>query len=158
MNNNVLIKISGLQMVDDTGDNVESMSAGKYYLKKDKHYVLYEDMDDENDEITKNTIKFNSETVEVTRKGLVTGNLVFKQCKNIQSLYSTPFGDLLMEVYTKDILLEEKEDNIDLKIDYELYANNSKVSDSIININIRETVQELRSCIKMRLLILCCCC
>ena len=46
MNNNVLIKISGLQMVDDTGDNVESMSAGKYYLKKDKHYVLYEDMDD----------------------------------------------------------------------------------------------------------------
>ena len=49
MNNNVLIKISGLQMVDDTGDNVESMSAGKYYLKKDKHYVLYEDMDDENE-------------------------------------------------------------------------------------------------------------
>ena len=140
MNNNVLIKISGLQMVDDTGDNVESMSAGKYYLKKDKHYVLYEDMDDENDEITKNTIKFNSETVEVTRKGLVTGKLVFKMGKNNQSLYSTPFGDLLMEVYTKDILLEEKEDNIDLKIDYELYANNSKVSDSIININIRETV------------------
>ena len=120
MNNNVLIKISGLQMVDDTGDNVESMSAGKYYLK--------------------NTIKFNSETVEVTRKGLVTGKLVFKKGKNNQSLYSTPFGDLLMEVYTKDILLEEKEDNIDLKIDYELYANNSKVSDSIININIRETV------------------
>ena len=134
MNNNVLIKISGLQMVDDTGDNVESMSAVKYYLKKDKHYVLYEDMDDENDEITKNTIKFNSETVEVTRKGLVTGKLVFKKGKNNQSLYSTPFGDLLMEVY------EEKEDNIDLKIDYELYANNSKVSDSIININIRETV------------------
>ena len=140
MNNNVLIKISGLQMVDDTGDNVESMSAGKYYLKKGKHYILYEDMDDENDEITKNTIKFNSETVEVTRKGLVTGKLVFKKGKNNQSLYSTPFGDLLMEVYTKDILLEEKEDNIDLKIDYELYANNSKVSDSIININIRETV------------------
>ena len=140
MNNNVLIKISGLQMVDDTGDNVESMSAGKYYLKNDKHYVLYEDMDDENDEITKNTIKFNSETVEVTRKGLVTGKLVFKNGKNNQSLYSTPFGDLLMDVYTKDILLEEKEDNIDLKIDYELYANNSKVSDSIININIRETV------------------
>ena len=140
MNNNVLIKISGLQMVDDTGDNVESMSAGKYYLKKDKHYVLYEDMDDENDEITKNTIKFNSETVEVTRKGLVTGKLVFKKGKNNQSLYSTHFGDLLMEVYTKDKLLEEKEDNIDLKIDYELYANNSKVSDSIININIRETV------------------
>ena len=131
---------SGLQMVDDTGDNVESMSAGKYYLKKGKHYILYEDMDDENDEITKNTIKFNSETVEVTRKGLVTGKLVFKKGKNNQSLYSTPFGDLLMEVYTKDILLEEKEDNIDLKIDYELYANNSKVSDSIININIRQTV------------------
>ena len=51
-----------------------------------------------------------------------------------------------MEVYTKDILLEKKEDNIDLKIDYELYANNSKVSDSIININIREAgtgVEEL---------------
>ena len=79
MNNNVLIKISGLQMVDDTGDNVESMSAGKYYLKKDKHYVLYEDMDDENDEITKNTIKFNSETVEVTRRA----SLFLKRAKTI---------------------------------------------------------------------------
>ena len=65
MNNNVLIKISGLQMVDDTGDNVESMSAGKYYLKKDKHYVLYEDMDDEKEEKTKNTIKVNREQEKV---------------------------------------------------------------------------------------------
>ena len=34
MNNNVLIKISGLQMVDDTGDNVESSVCRKVLFKK----------------------------------------------------------------------------------------------------------------------------
>ena len=138
MENNVLIKISGLQALEDTGDSIEMMALGRHYKKNDKHYLLYDDIEEETGVKTKNTIKFNDNHVEVMRKGIINGKLVFKKGENNQSLYSTPFGDMLLEVLTKDIALQQIEENINLKIDYELYANNNKVSDSRIEIDISE--------------------
>lgn len=140
-NNNVIVKISGLQVVENTGDSVEMMAPGKYYMKNNKHYVIYDDIDEESGSKTKNTIKFNDTCAEVLRKGIVNGRLKFAKGENNQSLYSTPFGDLLVEVLTKDINLMEEEENVNLKIDYELYANNSKVSDSKIEIDINKVTE-----------------
>ena len=33
MDNNVIIKISGMQVVEETGDNVEMLAMGKHYIK-----------------------------------------------------------------------------------------------------------------------------
>ncbi len=140
MDNEVVIKISGLQKLNETGDDVEFLAAGKYYKKNNKHYLLYEDMDEEFDKLTKNTIKFDNDWVEVTRKGVVSSKLVFRKGENNQSIYYTPFGDMLMEVYTKDIELKEKEKNINLKIDYTLAVNSAKLSDNRICINVSETM------------------
>lgn len=136
MDNNVIIRISGLQKVEDTGDNVEMLATGKYYIKNNKHYLMYDEIDEDSGIKTKNTIKFNETSAEVMRKGMVNGKLVFSKGDNNQSLYSTPYGDLLVEIFTKDVKLNHQQDNISLKIDYELYANNSKVSDSEIEIDI----------------------
>lgn len=138
MEKDVLIKISGLQVLEDTGDSIEMMSFGKYYTKNEKHYLFYEDIEEETGKKTKNRIKFNDNYVEVMRDGNINGELVFEKGKNYQSLYSTPFGDMLLEVLTKDISLNELDRRIDLKIDYELHANNSKISDSRIEIQINE--------------------
>ena len=138
MNNNVVIKISGLQVVENTGDNVEMIAMGKHYIKNNKHYLLYDEIDEESGITTKNTIKFNEDSAEVMRKGIINGKLVFSKGNNNQSLYSTPYGDLLVEVLTKNIALKHEEENVNLKIDYELYANNSKVSDNKIEIDISE--------------------
>lgn len=136
MDNNVVIKICGLSKIEDTGENVETLAVGKYYMKNNKHYVLYDEVDEESGIKIKNTIKFNENSAEVSRKGDINGKMIFVNGENNQSLYSTPYGDLLMEVLTKEIKLKHQEDNIQLKIDYELYANNSKVSDNIINIEV----------------------
>lgn len=138
MNNEVVIKISGLQKLNETGDDVEFLAAGKYYKKNNRHYLLYEDIDEEFDKLTKNTIKFDNDWVEVTRKGVVGSKLVFRKGENNQSIYNTPFGDMLMEVYTKDIAMEELENNINLKIEYTLTVNSAKLSDNSISINVSE--------------------
>lgn len=130
----VTIKIVGLQVVEETGDTVETMVPGKHYIKGGKHYLLYDEIDPDNGETTKNTIKFTDSYAEVIRKGTVNARLVFEEGKNNQSIYSTPFGELLVEVLTKDIKVKESETDVNLNIDYELYANNSKVSDSNIDI------------------------
>lgn len=137
MKDNVLIKITGLQSLDEISDSVELMARGKYYEKNEKHYLLYDDIEEETGVKTKNTIKFTDNHVELTRNGVISGKLVFKKGENNQSLYSTPYGDMLLEVMTKDIELKKISESINLRIDYELYANNNKVSDSRIEIDIQ---------------------
>ena len=138
MNNKAIIRVSGLQMVEDTGENVEMLASGKHYIKNSKHYLLYDDIDEENGVKTKNTIKFDEKCVEVLRKGTINGKMVFEKGKNKQSLYSTPYGDLLVEVLTRDIKLQQQEKSVNLKIDYELYAGNNKISDSKIEIDVNK--------------------
>lgn len=136
MENEVVIRVSGLQKVEETGENVEMLSTGKYYYKNNKHYVLYDEIDEESGIKIKNTIKFSDEYAEVSRKGDISGKLIFTKGDNNQSLYSTPYGDLLMEIVTRDIQVNQNDQNIKLNIDYEIFANNSKVSDNEIQIEI----------------------
>ena len=116
MGENVVIKISGLQIVENTGDNVEVIAKGKHYLKKDKHYLLYEEYENDENTKTSNMIKFNNDIVEITRKGQVDGKLIFQENQKKQSLYSTPMGDLLIEVLTKEIEVSDDDDDVNLKI------------------------------------------
>lgn len=136
VNSKVIVKVKGLQIVEETGDSVETVTPGKYYTRNNKHYVTYEDIDDETGVKTKNIIKFNDSFAEVKRSGFMSGKMIFEKGKNNQALHSTSYGDLLMEVLTKDINVVEEKDKINLKIAYELYANNSKISDSEIEIDL----------------------
>ena len=134
MDENV-IKISGLQIVENTGDNVEVIAKGKHYLKKDKHYLLYEEYENDENTKTSNMIKFNNDIVEITRKGQVDGKLIFQENQKKQSLYSTPMGDLLIEVLTKEIEVSDDDDDVNLKIKYQIHVDGNKVSDNEIDIS-----------------------
>ena len=135
MDDNVVIKISGLQIVENTGDNVEVIAKGKHYLKKDKHYLLYEEYENDENTKTSNMIKFNNDIVEITRKGQVDGKLIFQENQKKQSLYSTPMGDLLIEVLTKEIEVSDDDDDVNLKIKYQIHVDGNKVSDNEIDIS-----------------------
>ena len=135
MDENVVIKISGFQIVENTGDNVEVIAKGKHYLKKDKHYLLYEEYENDENTKTSNMIKFNNDIVEITRKGQVDGKLIFQENQKKQSLYSTPMGDLLIEVLTKEIEVSDDDDDVNLKIKYQIHVDGNKVSDNEIDIS-----------------------
>ena len=135
MDENVVIKISGLQIVENTGDTVEVIAKGKHYLKKDKHYLLYEEYENDENTKTSNMIKFNNDIVEITRKGQVDGKLIFQENQKKQSLYSTPMGDLLIEVLTKEIEVSDDDDDVNLKIKYQIHVDGNKVSDNEIDIS-----------------------
>ena len=135
MDENVVIKISGLQIVENTGDNVEVIAKGRHYLKKDKHYLLYEEYENDENSKTSNMIKFNNDIVEITRKGQVDGKLIFQENQKKQSLYSTPMGDLLIEVLTKEIEVSDDDDDVNLKIKYQIHVDGNKVSDNEIDIS-----------------------
>ena len=137
MNQDVLIKVCGLQIVEETGDKVEVLAQGKHYVKKDKHYILYDEIEDESDFKTSNIIKFNEDVVEIIRKGSMGGKLVFQENTRNQSLYSTPMGDMFIEILTENITVNESEDDVNLKVKYQIYIDGNKISDNEITINAR---------------------
>lgn len=134
----VLIEIKSIQKVGDQEDNVDVIARGTHSIEGEEHLLEYEEFDNETDDKTENTIRFREGKAEVVRKGNMTGNLIFEKGEKNETIYSTPFGDLNMDIITHDIQIDEKDKLINLKIVYELYAQNEKVSDHTINVSIKK--------------------
>ena len=60
MTKDVLVKISGLQFAEDQDNGpVEIITTGNYYKKNGKHYILYDEVQEGFDGVTKSVIKVN---------------------------------------------------------------------------------------------------
>ena len=136
MTKEVLINISGLQMDVDPENPIEMVTTGAYYLKNGKHYILYDELSEDN-EVTKNVLKIGPNSVELTRKGPQGSRMIFEEGKENLSYYDTPFGSLLMGVNTSNIDWMEEEEQMRLQVDYDLSVNSDHVSKCKIDVNIR---------------------
>lgn len=138
MTKEVLVTISGLQMVEESGkENVQIITAGNYYKKNNAHYIVYEEMTEGSSEPTKNLIKIREDKMDVTKRGSSNVHMVFERNKKNSTYYFTPFGSLLIGIDAKDILVEEEEQNIDIKVDYELEVNYEHLADCTILMNVK---------------------
>ena len=138
MTKDVLVAISGLQFETQDNDAVEVITPGEYYLKGNKHYVLYEDVLEEDHTITKNTIKISENQIDILRKGAVSVHMTFEENKNNITYYNTPFGQLLIGINTYKIQKKIEENQIEITINYGLDVNYSHVSDCEITIHVKE--------------------
>lgn len=137
MTKDVLVKISGLQFSDDQGnDPVEIITTGNYYKKNGKHYILYDEVQEGFDGVTKSIIKVNNDFLDVTKKGVTNVHMMFEKNKKNMSYYNTPFGNLLVGINATDVKVNETEDNIDIKVDYKLEVNYEHLAECSISMNI----------------------
>lgn len=134
----VLIEIKSKQMVGDQEENVDVIARGFHTLENGEHFIEYDEFDSETDDKTSSSIRFSEGRAEVVRKGNMTGNLTFDVGEKNETTYSTPFGDLNMDIITNDIKIDEADKQINLKIVYELYAQNEKVSDHTVDVSIKK--------------------
>lgn len=138
MTKEVLLSITGLQLngiVED--DQVEVITPGEYYNQNNKHFVLFDEVNEENREKTKNTIKIQNNMVDLIKKGFVNVHMVFEENKKNMTYYNTPFGNIIIGINTEKIALHETEEKIDVKINYALEVNYEFVADCKINISIK---------------------
>lgn len=138
MTKEVLVTISGLQFAGgESNEPVEIITTGNYYKKNGKHYILYDEVMEGMDDVTKNIIKLSCESMDVTKKGAANVHMMFEKNKKNVSYYYTPFGSLLIGIDATDIKLEESEHNIDVKVHYELEVNYEHLADCCITMNIK---------------------
>ena len=139
MTKDALVTISGLQVVaQESGiEPVEFMTAGDYFKKDDKHYVIYDEIMEGFEGSTKNIIKIKDDCVDITKKGVANIHMVFEKNKKNLTCYETPFGNLMVGINAKSIQLEEKEDDIFLDLEYSLEINYQHMADCTIKMEIQ---------------------
>lgn len=133
----VLVSISGMQIADGENSDVEMITAGNYYLKNGKHYIIFDESVEGMTGKIRNTIKITQDKLEIIKRGLTNVHMVFQSGKKTQTSYVTPFGEMVVGLDTGRVEVEEEENNIRVNIDYSLDINYSLLSACRISVDIR---------------------
>lgn len=136
MTKDILVSVAGIQFEIDEEEVIEVITSGNYYCKNGKHYILYEERDEQQG-VTKNRIKIEPNRIEMKKNGAITTNMIFEEGKENITYYNTGFGTLLVQVKTNSIIFLEQEDFIYAKILYSMDVNYAHVSDCRVEIKVK---------------------
>lgn len=139
MKKDVLVTIKGMQSMGmgEEPEEVEMVAKGNYYLRNGHHFILYDEMMEGFNDVTKNSIKITKNAIEVQKKGVTNVHMVFEENKKTVTYYATPFGNMEMGISTTGIRVKEEEEKIDIQIDYALDINEEHAADCQIFINVQ---------------------
>ncbi len=141
MKEKVLVKIKGLQMMsqisqEDSDEPIEIINIGSYNVIEDKEYVKYDELVEGENRKCSNLIKISGDTVEITKRGAITAHLSFVAGEKTMTCYDTPFGNIYLGIFTRELNILRSEGCIRVTIDYALELNYEHVSDCKVEIEI----------------------
>lgn len=136
MKKDILVSIKGLQALGEDQEEVEVIIPGSYYKRDDKHFIKYDEVTEGMEGTTSNLLKIQSNSLEVTKRGLTNTHMVFEEQKKNMTYYDTPFGNLLVGIAATNVTLKETEEQIDLKVDYALEINYEHLADCSIDVKV----------------------
>ena len=88
--------------------------------------------------VTKTQIKIKGEdSLEVLKRGVSNAHMIFDTKRKNRSYYETPYGQLNLGIFTRNIKIDEKEDNINIKVEYALDVNYEPLAECTIRINVK---------------------
>ncbi|MCF2679311.1 DUF1934 domain-containing protein [Faecalicatena contorta] len=144
MTKDVLVTISGLHYDDnimesaEENEAIEVITPATYYFKNGKHYVLYDEVVEGIPGTIKNRIKIQEgKMLEITKSGITNSQMVFEKDKINVTQYATPYGEITVGTYTRDLRVDVSEDNIDVYVSYSLDVEREKLAECDIRMNIR---------------------
>ena len=137
MTKEILLSIAGLHLADGEDGNIEVVTAGDYYNRGGKHYILYDEVTEGMDGHTSNVIKIGENSLEITKKGLMNTRLVVEKGKSHRTVYQTPFGDIELSLTGQELTVTETEERIDIRAEYVLAVNEENLTECTIEMNIR---------------------
>ncbi|MCR5356448.1 MAG: DUF1934 domain-containing protein [Lachnospiraceae bacterium] len=138
MKKDVLITISGIQSDEfRDADKIEIITSGCYYKKNNKHYLLYDEIGEGQDEVTKNVARFDTDEFHISKSGYTNVNMSFEQNKRNITNYITPYGSMLVGVDASRIDVVENEENIQVDIAYSLDVNYEHLADCRLHMDIQ---------------------
>lgn len=109
----------------------------EYVEKNGTVYILYEEEIEDSKETIQNRIKIKNETVELVKKGAVETVMRFQAGMEYASVYNTPFGAMLVDNITQLVLIEPKENGLNVVIKYKLKMNGELTTDCKLRVSVQ---------------------
>ncbi|MCC8060038.1 MAG: DUF1934 domain-containing protein [Clostridiales bacterium] len=144
MTREVLIRVTGLhEQPGQDSDNLEMITTGDYFQKNGKHYVIYDEMMEGIEGSVRNTVKISPQEMDIRKQGAIGAHMIFAPSQKSQTRYATPMGEMLVELSTNEITLDEQEDSLKVCVNYSLDINYQHISNCNITMDIcsREKAQ-----------------
>lgn len=140
MDKDVLVTVSGLLFgTNEEGgmEDIEVIAPGEYYQKNGKHYVIYEELAEEQSEPVRNLLRISPDKLSIRKRGLVNAELEFELGNATVAHYSTPFGNLVLGIRARELKVQEEEKRINVDVEYALEVNYEHISDCYIKIQVQ---------------------
>lgn len=139
MTKEILLKISGLQFTADNDESnepepVEIITPGEYYLKNGKHYILYDEYMEGFGTVTKNVLKLQENSLEITKRGTANVHMLFEKDKKNMTCYTTPYGSMMIGIDACNIEIRESEEEIYAQVRYALDINYEYLAECTIHL------------------------
>ncbi len=116
------ISIVNRQIIDGRRDTVRESSEGSLYVRDGKTYIIYKT---ENGSEACTIIA--GDTVTVKRHGETASVMKFDKLRRTRTLYSMPYGKMLMEIETEKIVNALSEDGGRLRLVYTITVQGQKI-------------------------------
>lgn len=137
MTKNVWVSVAGMQFGENPdGEKIEILTPGNYYKKKNHHYLLFEEVGESAQEVTKNVVKFDNDIISISKRGFTNTEMVFEKNKKNVTNYVTPYGSLVVGIDAKKVDVKEEDDSISININYALDVNYEHLANCEIKMGI----------------------
>lgn len=141
MKKDVLLTVKGRHKERGSDwEGLEVMTTGTLYDKNGSLYLTYDEvMGEAENDVSHNRIKIEQDplAVTMTKSGAVVSVMTFAENVREKSSYETPYGSFTLEIDTREICFENREDYMKLQIRYHLEMNYEYLSESDICIEAR---------------------
>lgn len=126
----ILLEITGTQQIDDQKDKIELTTMGTIRDDGTAYIVRYKEEQEPPSKPINVTVRIakDASSVNMTRTGALDSCLLIEKSKRNQCQYRTPFGDVLMGVYGKEVETDVNEDGGKFNFVYDIDINGSVTS------------------------------
>lgn len=137
----IMLKITGKLLVgEEAEDRMEFVTEGKLYERGGAKYLMYEESEFSGMPGCKTTLKLTDNSIRLKRIGDQTGpgnEMVFEKGKRYNSRYSTPYGDMDLEILTNDVVNNLSEEGFGtIGIDYHVSLGGMAEGRNQLNIEV----------------------
>lgn len=134
MTKDIQVRIKGTQQTAgaEPDEPVVLTTTGVYREMGGRHHIRYDEVIEGTTGNTKNHVAIAPDRIEVHKKGQVETDLIFERGRTNTAAYRTQFGTLQMDVHTSRLDVIEREDRIDIRMEYDLSAGRQHISDCVM--------------------------
>lgn len=138
MKKDVLIDIASSQTVDGNKDKMEVSVTGTLIYDDDGYRIEYTEYDGEMQGTSTSVSVSGTDCVSILRVGAYSSEMMLENEKRHSCLYSTPYGELTMGLYTKKIKSDMTYNGGILEMSYTIDFSMGQVTENTMKITVSE--------------------